>query len=435
VSIFQGVVVGCSCRSLEIMSVYMPRIADQLLREGLNRAGAVVIEGPKSCGKTETARRVVNSELLLDMDNNAEAARLAPGVVLDGKVPRLLDEYQIVPDLWNAVRRKIDDRGADGQFVLTGSAALSEDVNRHSGAGRFSFVRMRPMSMFESGNSTGQVSLDHILNGETGNASASGVSIPDLAEVAVRGGWPLQQKRSVEDAYKASKDYLKQIIEVDVEAVTDVRNPDRLAKLIRAIARNVTTDRAASKLGQEAGGPDSPIDVKTVNAWMEALERIWILEPQPGWGNHLRSNIQAVQRPRRHLVCPSLVTAALDASAPKLIKDLNTFGFIFESLVIRDLRIYSQLSDGIVEHYRDKDGLEVDAIITAGDGRWGAFEVKLGSSTQTLNTAAANLKKFKSKVDTTKIGDPAVLAVITGRGVSYLRDDGVQIISISTLGP
>jgi len=417
------------------MSVYMPRIADQLLREGLNRAGAVVIEGPKSCGKTETARRVVNSELLLDMDNNAEAARLAPGVVLDGKVPRLLDEYQIVPDLWNAVRRKIDDRGADGQFVLTGSAALSEDVNRHSGAGRFSFVRMRPMSMFESGNSTGQVSLDHILNGETGNASASGVSIPDLAEVAVRGGWPLQQKRSVEDAYKASKDYLKQIIEVDVEAVTDVRNPDRLAKLIRAIARNVTTDRAASKLGQEAGGPDSPIDVKTVNAWMEALERIWILEPQPGWGNHLRSNIQAVQRPRRHLVCPSLVTAALDASAPKLIKDLNTFGFIFESLVIRDLRIYSQLSDGIVEHYRDKDGLEVDAIITAGDGRWGAFEVKLGSSTQTLNTAAANLKKFKSKVDTTKIGDPAVLAVITGRGVSYLRDDGVQIISISTLGP
>ncbi len=417
------------------MSSYMPRIVDQELLQRLGRAGAVVIEGPKACGKTETARQVAKSELLLDIDNNVETARLVPDIVLEGPTPRLLDEYQLEPTLWNAVRREIDHRGKDGQFVLTGSATLPEDVSRHSGAGRFSFVRMRPMSMFESGSSSGEVSVSSLLDGEAGQAAASEVSIPDLAEIAVRGGWPLQQKRSVSDAHEASKDYIKQVIEADVSAVTDIRSPGKFEKLIRAIARNTATDRSAAKLGQEIGGPDSPVDVKTVNAWIEALKRIWILEEQPGWGAHLRSNVQAVQRPRRHLVCPSLATAALNASAPKLMKDLNTFEFIFESLVVRDLRVYSQSVDGKVEHYRDKSGLEVDAVVTASDGRWAGFEVKLGSAPDTLDTAANNLIRFKNKVDTSKIAEPSALVVITGHGMSYRRDDGVQVVSISTLGP
>ncbi len=417
------------------MSRYMSRIVDHELTERLGRAGAVVIEGPKACGKTETARQVANSEVLLDMDDNAQKARLVPSLLLEGTTPRLLDEYQLEPALWNAVRREIDNRGEDGQFVLTGSASPPEDVNRHSGAGRFSFLRMRPMSMFESASSTGKVSLNSLLDGNTEQAAASSVSIPDLAEVVVRGGWPLQQKRLSADAHKASKDYLKQVVETDVSAVSDIRDPTKFEKLIRAIARNTATDRSPTRLGREVGGPDSPLHVNTVNAWIEALKRIWILEEQPGWGSHLRSNIQTIQRPRRHLVCPSLATAALDASAPKLLEDLKTFGFVFESLVIRDLRIYSQSVDGKIEHYRDKAGLEVDAIVTAGDGRWAAFEVMLGSAPATVDAAANNLVRFKEKVDTKSVADPSALVVITGHGISYRRDDGVHVVSISTLGP
>lgn len=414
---------------------YIPRVVDAELAARLAASGAVVLEGPKACGKTVTARQVAASEVLLDVDPAARAAvAIDPSLVLDGPVPRLIDEWQIEPGLWNHVRRAIDDRNQPGQFILTGSAVPADDTTRHTGAGRITRIRMRPMSLLESGHSTGDVSLADILNGESVRAADPGLSVAKIVDRVCIGGWPGFQKLSVEEALVAVSSYLDEISRTDISRVDGVvRDPARVAKLLRSLARNTATPAAVKKLAADSGGEEGPLSRDTAYEYLNALERLMIVEDQPAWAPHLRARSQLRVTASRHFIDPSLAVAAVGASPSRLLNDLNFFGFLFESLVVRDLRIYSQSLDGRVFHYRDSYELEVDAIVEARDGRWAAFEVKLGGE-EAINYGAANLLKFAETVDTKKSGEPATLGVIVATGYGYVRPDGVAVIPIGALG-
>ncbi len=414
---------------------YLPRVVDAELQSRLAAAGAVVIEGPKACGKTETARRRAASSVLLDVDDNARrAAAVDPGLLLDGPVPRLLDEWQIEPVLWNHVRRAVDDRGAPGQFMLTGSSLPEDDLARHTGAGRFSFLRMRPMTLFESGHTSGAVSLTALLAGEPPRGDDPGLTVRDLADRIASGGWPAQQGRSAQAAARAARDYLEQIREVDVARVAGSRrDPVRVGRLLQSLARNVATEVGVSVLAADAGGADGPLDRHTVTEYLTILERLLIVEEQPAWAPHLRSRATLRSSPKRHFVDPSLAVAALGAGPEQLFADLNLLGLLFESLVIRDLRVLAQPLDGRVLHYRDNYGVEADAIVQLADGRWAAFEIKLGAGL--VEEGAASLRRFRDVIDARKTGAPLALAVITGTGYGYRRPDGIDVIPIGALAP
>jgi predicted AAA+ superfamily ATPase len=415
--------------------VYLPRVVDNELNLRLSAAGAVVIEGPKACGKTETARQVARSSVLLDVDTAAQqAVAVDPSLVLAGATPRLIDEWQIHPAIWNHVRRLVDDRSEPGQFILTGSSVPSDDLSRHTGAGRFSFLHMRPMSLFEGGQSSGAVSLAGLLAGEPQPSSESALTIPDLANLITIGGWPAQQGGSVDDGARFGRDYLAQIAHVDVGRVVGTwRDPTKVARLLSSLARNVATEVAVSVLATDAGGADEPLARNTVADYLSVLERLMIIENQPAWAPHMRSKAILRSSPKRHFVDPSLAVAAMSAGPERLLRDLNFLGFLFESLVVRDLRVFAQPLDGRVFHYRDNNGLEVDAIVQLADGRWGAFEIKLGPDL--IEDGASSLRRFSELIDTAKSGEPAVLAVISGVGYAYTRDDGVVVVPIGALGP
>ena len=416
---------------------YLPRVVDAELTSRLGAAGAVLIEGPKACGKTETARQVAASEVLLDVDTNAQATlAVAPELVLNGPTPRLIDEWQIGANVvWNNVRRLVDDRQQRGQFILTGSAVPADDTRRHAGSGRFSVLRMRPMSIFELGRSSAQVSLNALLDGNPPSCGDPGLSLPDLVELVCAGGWPTNLGASVADALQANRDYLAHLRQVDVGRVgtTTVRGPRKLERFLASLARNSATEANISVLCADTAGPDEPFARSTAYAYLDALTRLMVVEDQPAWSVHLRSKAALRQQPKRHFVDPSLAVAALGASPAALLGDLKAFGFLFESLVVRDLRILSQPLVGTVHHYRDNRGLEVDAVVSVADGRWGAFEVKLGATQ--VDAAAANLLAFADRVDTTRVGAPAVLAVLTGAGYGYRRRDGVAVVPIGALAP
>lgn len=419
---------------------YLSRALDGVLRARLAALGAVLIEGPKACGKTETARQIAASEVLLDLDATARAtAEVDPALVLEGATPRLIDEWQLVPEIWNQVRRTVDERKAPGQFILTGSAVPPDDETRHVGAGRVSRLRMRPMSLFESGHSSGDVSLRALLDGQPARAADSGQTIPSLVDRVCMGGWPAFRQLSVSEALVAVSSYLDEIRRVDVRRVDGVkRDPVRVQKLLRAVARNIATEAAISKLAADTGADEAdregPLSRDTVYDHLNALERLMIIEDQSPWAPHLRSRSRLRATPTRHFVDPSLAVAALGASPQKLLKDLNLFGLLFESLVIRDLRIYGQANDAEVFHYRDNTGLEVDAIVEGRDGRWMGFEVKLGGEKQ-IAEAAASLLTFAKRIDTAKSGAPACLGVIVGTGYGYVREDGIAVIPIGALAP
>ena len=414
---------------------YRARIAEDELTQRLASAGAVVIEGPKACGKTATARRFSNSEILLDVDANArQAIEVDPTLVLDGPTPRLIDEWQIAPSIWNHVRRAVDDRDSTGQFILTGSAVPADDVTRHTGAGRLSRLRMRPMSLFETGHSIGSVSLRALLGGAAVRTPSPGLTVGDIAERVVVGGWPGNLTNSPAQGARAVRDYLEEIRRVDLGRVDDrARDPVKVGRLLRSLARHVATQATIATLSIDAGGADGVLARDTVTGFLTALERLMIVEDQPAWSTHLRSKARIRGAAKRHFVDPSLATAALRATPDRLLADLNLFGLLFESLVVRDLRIYAQANDAMVMHYRDSTELEIDAVVEAADGRWGAFEVKLGRGP--IDTAAEALLKFSARVDTAKCGVPAVLAVIVGTGYGYVRPDGVAVIPIGALGP
>jgi predicted AAA+ superfamily ATPase len=415
--------------------VYLPRIVDAELQERLAAAGAVVIEGPKACGKTETARQRAASAVLLDVDDNARrAAEVDPSLVLDGAVPRLLDEWQVEPSLWNHVRRAVDDRGAPGQFILTGSAVPADDMARHTGAGRFSFLRMRPMTLYETGHANGAISVRALLTGEPARAADPGLTVGALAERITVGGWPAQHGTGVTDAARAARDYLTQIVNVDVSRVAGSRrDPIRIERLLRSLARNTATEVAATVLATDAGGPDGALDRHTVVEYLTILERLMVIEDQPAWAPHLRSRANLRTSPKRHFVDPSLAVAALGSGPQQLLADLNLLGLLFESLVVRDLRVLAQPLDGRVLHYRDNYGVEADAIVQLVDGRWAAFEIKLGAGL--IEEGAASLLRFRNSIDVNKSGPPAVLGVITGNGYGYRRPDRIDVIPIGALGP
>lgn len=417
-------------------ATYRSRFVDAELASRLATVGAVLVEGPRACGKTATARHAARSEVLLDTDDQARAAGLiAPSVLLDGEKPRLLDEWQLVPAVWNHVRRDVDDHPGDpGRFILTGSAVPDDDITRHSGALRISRLRLRPMSLAESGHSTGAVSLGGLFSGEEPRAADPGLTITDVAERIVVGGWPKLLESTPEEARRALRDYLDDTRRIDLYRLDGVRrDPENVERVVRSLARNIATPVSTGSIAADVGGPEGPIKPHTVKEYLEALTRVFVLEDVPAWAPALRSRSLLRTKPVRHFVDPSLATAALNASPDRLIRDVEALGLLFESLVVRDLRIYSQVIDGSVYHYRDNTGLEADAIVELADGSWAAFEVKLGQAA--TDAAAENLLRLAERVDILRHGKPAVLGVITGWGYAYRRPDGVAVIPIGTLAP
>lgn len=415
--------------------IYRPRIVDAELVARLSATGAVVIEGPKACGKTATARQVAASEVLLDVDANArQAIAVDPALVIDGETPRLIDEWQLEPEIWNHIRRTIDDRKQPGQFILTGSAVPADDITRHTGAGRITRLRMRPMTLFETDRSNGNISLARLLAGEPARSAEPGLTVADLAEEIAIGGWPGVRDLTLDQSLRAVRDYLDEIRRVDVHRVDGTRrDPSKVGQLLRSLARNVATYAAATTLANDTGGADGPLKDDTVRAYLGALERLMIVEDQPAWAPHLRSKYVLRSAAKRHFVDPSLAVAALRATPERLLRDLNLFGFLFESLVIRDLRVYAQASDAHVLQYRDSNNLEVDAIVETADGGWAAFEIKLGPGQ--VDEGAASLSRFAKQIDTDICGEPAALGVIVGTGYGYVRDDGIAVIPIGALRP
>lgn len=416
-------------------AAYLPRVVDQQLKTLMRALGAVVIEGPKFCGKTKTADRLAASAVQLDVDVNAQRAALAdPSLVLGGAAPRLIDEWQVVPSIWNAVRREVDERGLPGQFILTGSAVPADDITRHTGAGRFARMRMRPLSLFESDLSNGQISLAKLLDGESASCPDPGLTVADIAEEVSHGGWPASRSLSTKEAQLGLRGYLDEIRNTDINGVDGVRrDPEKVGRLMRSLARHITTTTALTVMAADAGSPDGQLKEHTAGEYMAALRRLFVVEDQPAWAPHLRSRYQLRSSPKRHFVDPSLAVAALRSGPKRLLDDLNFLGFLFESLVVRDLRVYAQACDAEVLHYRDNNGNEADAVVQTADGRWGAFEVKLGGSH--IDQGAESLLRFAKQIDTTRSGEPAVLGVVTGTGYGFVRDDGVQVIPIGSLGP
>ncbi len=414
---------------------YIERIIDRELTEKLKALGAAVIEGPKACGKTVTAQHLAASEVRLDVDLEArQAAALEPALVLDGPTPRLIDEWQLEPAIWNHVRRAIDDRRQPGQFILTGSAVPADDITRHSGAGRLTRLRMRPMSLYEKSRSTGRISLSRLLDGSAEGSPEAKLALPEITKQIALGGWPGLLELNEEEGFGFARDYLEEIRRVDISAVSGTRrDPVKVGRLLHSIGRNVASSPSVATLARDAGGPDGSLRHETVSEYLDALRRLMIVEEQPAWGVHLRTTHSLRKAAKIHFVDPSLAVAALGTGPERLAKDFNLLGFLFESLAIRDLRVYSQNADAEVLHYRDSDGLEVDAIVEARDGRWAAFEIKLGANR--IDEAAANLNKFAKRIDTDTCGPPAVLGVIVGSGYGYRRDDGVQVIPLGALGP
>ena len=416
------------------MVAYLPRIADRELEQRLGYIGAVLIDGPKACGKTATATRHAQTVIRLDEDQTARAfLRLAPERLFDNPTPILFDEWQAEPTIWNKVRRQVDDREGKGLFILTGSATPSDDASRHSGAGRFSVMRMRPMSLFETGHSNGEMSLASLLEGERQTGLGTQLSFDELLKRIVIGGWPELIGADETSARRWLRDYLGNIVEVDIQKLGPRRDPANLRRLLESLGRSVAQPVKAVELARDVGGEDGPVAKETLSAYLTALDRLHLLDNSPAWLPRMRSRARLRTAAVRYFVDPSLGPAALGIGSDELVTDLNALGLHYEALAIRDLRIYAQPLDARVESWRDSDGHEVDAVVSIGPHKWGAFEVKL--SPDAVDDAAAALLRFKAKVDTSRHGEPACLGVITSTGAGGLREDGVHVIPIGCLGP
>lgn len=416
------------------MDEYLPRIADRELAAHMQVMGAVLIEGPKACGKTASASQVARTVVRFDEDDAARSLMaLDPEALFAGEPPILFDEWQLEPSIWNRVRRQVDDRGRPGEFILTGSATPRDNATRHSGAGRFTVMRMRPMSLLESGHSSGDVSLAAIMRGERQVGDGTGLTYDELLQRIVIGGWPSLIGKDEEFARAWLRAYLKQIIEVDIPSLGHRRSPRNLERLLAALARNIGQAAKLAELARDVGGESGPIANETIYGYMDALDRLKLLDDSEAWRPHMRSRTRLRATAVRYFVDPSLAPAALDVGSADLRADPLAAGFHFEALATRDLRIYAQLLDGALSSWRDSNGNEVDAIVTLRDGTWGAFEIKLNP--RDIDSAAESLHRFAAKVDTTRHGEPAALGVITSTGHAGRRSDGVQVIPVSTLGP
>ena len=420
--------------------MYKLRIADQLLLEQLEAAGAVLIQGPKWCGKTTTAAQAAKSVLYMDwpreLEKNLFLAEENPEALLEGDVPRLIDEWQLAPQLWDAARFMVDRRGKPGQFIFTGSAVPADKSKiHHTGTGRFAWLTMRPMSLWESGESNGKVSLLRLFAGQRDVAIAPDHSLSDLSFMVCRGGWPssLNMKRTA--ALRQAQNYGNAVCESDISRVDNtVRDATFARRLLRSYARHQGAQVPISTIYADlASSKEGSMSEETISSYITALKKIFVVEDMPAWSPNLRSKTAIRTSETRYFVDSSVATAALGIGPKDLENDLNTFGLMFETMAVRDLRVYAEALDGDVFHYRDKNGLECDAVIHLHNGSYGLVEIKLGGS-KLEEEGAKTLKELAKKIDTVRMKEPSFLMVLTGLGsYAYQRKDGVMVVPIGCL--
>ena len=419
---------------------YKKRIADELLLKKLKGKGAVLIQGPKWCGKTTTAEQISGSILYManpeDKEQNITLSELNPSLLLKGETPRLIDEWQIAPKLWDAVRFEVDHRDALGQFILTGSAVPANmDEITHTGTGRFAYLTMRPMSLYESGESNGTVSLLELFNNSSKLNGINELTLDDIAFLCCRGGWPRSVSMDKNIALEQAYDYYDAVVNSDISRVDNInRNPERTKNLMRSYARNIGSQASNETLKNDMINNDSfSLDTDTVLSYINALKKIFVVEESLTWNPNLRSKTAIRTSDTRYFIDPSIAVAALGLGPNDLINDLNTFGLIFESLCVRDLRVYAESINGSVYHYRDASDLECDAVIHLRDGSYGLIEIKLGGD-KLINEGVESLLKLKNKIDIEKMKNPSFLLVLTATGkYSYKREDGVLVVPIGCL--
>lgn len=422
------------------MKVYRKRVADDILKRKLEGKGAVLIEGPKWCGKTTTAEQIAASILYMDdpekKEQNLTMSELNPKRLLKGAVPRLIDEWQLAPKLWDTVRFEVDHRGKLGQFILTGSAVPADTKEiTHSGTGRFTWLTMRPMSLYESGDSTGDISLKVLFENTEEVDGTANLSLDRLAFLICRGGWPQAIDMRDEIALDQARDYYDAVVHSDINRADHVqKNPERVKRLMRSYARNQGGQVPNTVIAQDiAANDESPISEETVASYLDALRKIFVVEDMPAWNPNLRSKTAIRSSDTRYYIDPSIAAAALGVGPTDLLNDLKTFGFLFETLCVRDLRVFADALNGEVYHYRDKDGQECDAVIHLRNGKYGLIEMKLGGD-KLIEEGAKSLKAMQKKIDTEKMKSPSFLMVLTGIGdYAYRRHDGVCVVPIGCL--
>lgn len=421
------------------MKRYLPRIIDDVLEEKLKSTGAVLLTGPKWCGKSTTAKRhsgsVVEMQDPETREQNALLAKVSPHAFLQGQTPRLIDEWQTIPFIWDAIRHEVDKRDDFGQFILTGSTSPIDDSGiLHSGTGRFARVRMRTMSLYESGDSSGEISLKSLFCGESDIQAESGASLEKLAYLTCRGGWPkaigLNEEASLEQAFN----YVDNLIEVDMAKMNGAkRAPERVRRLLRSLARHISTSASLRTIKEDMAANDaSSLDEDTIASYINALERLYVIENLQAWNPNLRSKSAIRTLDTRQFVDPSIATAALGLGPRDLINDIRYFGLLFESLCIRDLRVYADKLKGQIYHFRDKNGLEIDAALHLRNGDYGLVEIKLAGD-EAIDQGAMNLLKLADLIDTSKMKKPSFMMVLTGTSIAYRRKDGVYVVPISCL--
>lgn len=422
------------------MKQYRQRIADQILKRKLQGKGAVLIEGPKWCGKTTTAEQTAKSFLYMNdpktIRQNLSMAEIDPARLLQGKTPRLIDEWQLAPKLWDAVRFEVDHRHDLGQFILTGSAVPPEtDEIKHSGTGRVSWLTMRTMSLFESGESSGEVSLQELFAAPEKISGTASSDIERIAFFVCRGGWPQAIDMERELALDQAIDYYDGVVHSDINRADNVnKNPERVKRLMRSFARMQGAQVPNSAIGEDIRvNDDGSINEETVGRYIDALKKIFVVEDMPAWNPNLRSKTAIRTSDTRYYTDPSIAAAALGLGSDDLLADLNTFGLLYETLAVRDLRVYAESLGGQVYHYRDKDGLECDAVVHLRNGAYGLVEIKLGGD-KLIEEGVRTLQALAGKIDTGKMKAPSFLMVLTGVGdYAYRRHDGVYIVPIATL--
>jgi hypothetical protein len=414
---------------------YLNRISDSELQRKLESAGALLIRGIKACGKTESAKQFANS--ILELDQNEQVPLLmetAPQRLLQGETPRLIDEWQEHPKIWNYIRHEIDNRKQTAQFILTGSANPDENIKMHSGAGRFTILDMHTMSWQELGFSSGKVSLKNLFETEEIQINDKPTELEFIVERIIIGGFPALIGKNISQAIDLNRAYVDLLAEVDMSRVSNTkRNPAKVRNLLRSLSRNTSTMVDITTLESDIREKEyADLSRPTIYDYLEALDRLMIIENQPAWNTHIRSSSSLRKSPKRHFADVSLAVATLGVDKESLLNDLKFTGFLFESLATHELRVYAQANDAKVYHYRDSSGLEVDAIVQKHNRDWCAFEIKLG--TGQIEEAATSLNKFASILDKKMVEPPKSLNIITGTGISYTRKDGINVISISSLG-
>lgn len=422
------------------MAEYKRRIADILLEHKMLGKGAVLIEGPKWCGKTTTAKQLAKS--VLDLGDSAvliqsrQMIEISPGMLLNGDTPRLIDEWQALPTIWDSIRSEVDRRGLPSQFILTGSSVLpNANETVHSGTGRFAHIMMRPMSLFESGESSGTISLRSLFDGEEITPQENHLEVEDIAYLTCRGGWPWATLIPEKVALDQASDYYTSVTERDIQRVDNIRrSPDRARALLRSYARNISQQVSYATIRKDMLANDtSTLDEDTVADYIQALKKLFVIEDLKAWSPNIRSKAAIRTGDTRHFVDPSIGIAALGLGPKDLISDLQTFGLFFESMAVRDLRVYAEALDGELYHYRDSSGLECDTVLHRHNGTYALLEVKLGGE-QRIEEGATCMKALANKIDTKQMKSPAFMAIITGVGkYAYRRKDGVFVIPIGCL--